>query len=39
MLFELDRPELLMAKDTVLTALQATPGCRRYPVGIDLQDD
>ena len=38
-LFELDRPDLLTAKDTVLSALQATPRCRRYPVGIDLQDD
>ncbi len=37
--YELDRPELLAAKDRELTAARAAPRCDRRPVGADLADD
>lgn len=34
--FELDRPEVLAAKATVLDELGATPACERIAIGVDL---
>lgn len=38
-LFEIDQPEVLAFKDRVLGGGNATAGCARYTVGINLQDD
>lgn len=34
--FELDRPEVLAAKDAVLTEMGAAPACERVTIGVDL---
>ena len=36
--YELDRPEVLAAKDEVLAAVGAEPSCRRHALGVDLAD-
>ncbi|MGC7102733.1 SAM-dependent methyltransferase [Amycolatopsis lurida] len=37
--YELDRPDLLMLKDQILTEAGAIARCVRHPIGVDLADD
>ena len=36
-LYELDRPEVLSAKDAVMDRLRTQPSCERHTVGVDLE--
>jgi methyltransferase (TIGR00027 family) len=36
-LYELDRPEVLAAKDEILASIAARPACERHAVGVDLE--